>query len=363
MSHELRTPLNSILGFSQLLEMGDPSPQDRESITHIMKAGKHLLGLINEVLDIAREEAGKLALSLEAVPVCETIEEAIALVQPLAAQSNISLTHEKISGAVRHAMADRQRLKQVILNILSNAVKYNHEGGNVAVSSDTDLAGKLTIRIVDTGKGIAPDLLPRLFAPFDRLGADTSDIDGTGLGLTLSKSFVEAMHGEIEVTSKIGVGSEFRVILPVAEDPMNTVRANGDDPASISTFDGATRRTVLYIEDNAANLKLVQSILERRPSVRLVSATHGGLGIEMARVHQPDLALLDLNLPDIPGQEVLRKLQDDPETRNIPVVMISADATEGQARRLLEHGARAYLTKPIEVKQFLDTVDDVLLAA
>ncbi len=357
MSHELRTPLNAVLGFAQVLEMDDLSAQQLDSVRQIRQGGRHLLGLIDEVLDISRIATGKLSLSPEPVSVTEALSEAVDLVQPLAAERRIELRAEDANGL--HVLADRQRLKQVLLNLLSNGVKYNREGGEVAVSWEKAPNGRLRIKVADTGAGIPNDVMERLFAPFDRLGAETTGVQGTGLGLALSKGLVEAMGGTIEAQSEVGSGSVFTIELRLAEAPVERYEreldAGNDHQAG-----AAGTRTVLYLEDNLSNLTLIERILEARPQVRLLSAMQGRIGLELAREHHPDLILLDLHLPDISGEEALRRLRDHPLTRRIPVVMVSADATGGQIKKLLAAGARDYLTKPLDVKRFLDVVDEIL---
>ena len=355
MSHELRTPLNGILGFAQLLEMESLPVDQEESVAQILKAGRHLLGLINEVLDISRIETGRLQLSLEPVPVGETLRGALDIVRPLAAQHGIALN----AGAAderQHVLADRQRLQQVLLNLLANAVKYNRTGGTVAVSCEEILGERLRILVRDTGHGISPDKLDRLFTPFDRLGAEGTGVEGTGLGLALSKHLVDVMGGTLDVTSQVGVGSTFAVELPLTAAPVEALEPRGGSP-TVDPAPPDARMVVLYIEDNLSNLRLIEQVLGRRPRTTLLSAMQGRLGLDLAREHRPDLILLDLHLPDLPGQEVLRRLLNEPRTREIPVLILSADATPGHVERLLAAGARAYLTKPLDVRQLLALVD------
>jgi PAS domain S-box-containing protein len=355
MSHELRTPLNGILGFAQLLQMESLPVDQEESVAHILKAGRHLLGLINEVLNISRIEAGHLELSMEPVPVDDALRGAIDLVRPLAAQRDIELG-DKVAGDHRHVLADRQRLQQVLLNLLSNAVKYNRTRGAVAVSCEERPGGRLRILVTDTGYGISPDKLERLFIPFDRLGAEETGIEGTGLGLALSKHLVEVMGGTLHVTSQVGVGSTFAVELPLTAAPVDVLKLPGASP-TVQAERQEGRMVVLYIEDNVSNLRLVEQVLSRRPQTTLLSAMQGQLGLDLAREHRPDLILLDLHLPDVPGDEVLRRLLEEPRTRGIPVVILTADATPRQVERLLAAGAEAYLTKPLDVRQLLALVD------
>ena len=355
MSHELRTPLNGILGFAQLLEMESLPADQAEGVAHILKAGRHLLGLINEVLDISRIEAGRLQLSLEPVPVSDTLHGAVDLVRPLAAQHGIELGAEVANGDC-HVLADRQRLQQVLLNLLSNAVKYNRAQGAVTVSCEERGSDRLRILVTDTGQGISPSKLERLFVPFDRLGVEGSGIEGTGLGLALSKHLVEVMGGVLDVTSRVGIGSTFAVELPRTAAPVDVLKPVEASP-TLPTAARQARVTVLYIEDNLSNLRLIEQVLSRRPHATLLSAMQGRLGLDLAREHRPDLILLDLHLPDLSGEEVLRQLLAEPRTRDIPVVVLSADATPGQVERLLAVGARAYLTKPLDVPKFLALVD------
>ena len=359
MSHELRTPLNAILGFGELLDLQAQTDRQRENVAHILKGGQHLLNLINEVLDIARIESGKIELTLESIPVAKVFNEAAALIQPLAARRNVHVGRcagQACDGAVQ---ADRQRLNQVVLNLLSNAVKYNRPGGTVGVSCEPAArAGWLRLSVSDTGPGIAPADLGKLFTPFERLGAERSNAEGTGIGLALSKRLVEAMGGTIGVDSAVGRGSTFYVELPAS-----VASSSAAGPAGEPAADGAdaARPTVLYIEDNPSNYALVEQVLElERPAIRLLGAMLGQLGLDMAREHRPDLILLDLQLPDISGDEVLRQLQADPRTHDIPIVMVSADATVEQPRRLLELGARAYLTKPLKITALVQTVDETI---
>jgi signal transduction histidine kinase/ActR/RegA family two-component response regulator len=356
MSHELRTPLNGIIGFAQLLEMDRLTEDQRESVAHILKGGRHLLGLINEVLDIARIEAGKPTISLESVAAGDVVRGAVDLVRPQAAARAVRLTAE--TDHDHHVMADRQRLQQVLLNLLSNAVKYNRDGGSVTVAVRPDrVAGRLAITVADTGRGISPAMRQRLYTPFDRLGAEQSSVEGTGLGLALSKRLVEAMGGTLAFESQVGEGTTFTVHVPMTEPPVATLIASSK-PAP-DDAGAAAQGTVLSIEDNVANVRLLERIVGRRPGLRLLSAMQGNRGVELARDHRPGLILLDLHLPDMHGGEVLARLQADPVTREIPVVILSADATPGQITQLLDEGARAYLTKPVDVTEVLGLIDEV----
>lgn len=360
MSHELRTPLNSILGFAQLLELADHNEKDRDNVEQILKGGYHLLDLINEILDLARIEAGRLSLSPEPVRMREALKDAIELVRPLAAERNINLSPEIAIRCDHHVRADRQRLKQVLLNLLSNAIKYNRTGGSVMISCEIVPENRMRIEVADSGAGISADGLTRIFAPFERLTADQTEVGGTGLGLALSKRLIEAMNGTIGVESTVGVGSKFFIELDLLDDPAGRL---DNDPAVLELAKQASdsrRGRVLYIEDNLSNLRLIERILEHCPGVCLITAMQGQLGLDLAEIHAPDWVLLDLHLPDIPGEEVLKRLRANPRTQAIPVTVLSADATAPQIRRLLSAGARDYLTKPVDVRQLLRLLEQTL---
>jgi len=363
MSHELRTPLNAIFGFAQLLEMDELDVEQTESVEQILKAGRHLLSLVDEVLDIARIEAGRMSLSLEPIEVGAVVREAWELVKHRADQQSITLVEDRASDCDVKVTADQQRLKQVVLNLLSNAVKYNEPQGTVTVRCSRGMTGanRLRISVIDTGRGIPEEALGRLFQPFERLGAETSGIEGTGIGLAVSRGLVEAMEGEIGVDSTLGEGSTFWFELPL--DPDQEISQAPVAEAVAEMVDAATAgrsSRILYIEDNPSNFKLVERVLTRRPNIELLTAMDGQQGLDMAREESPDLILLDLHLPDIHGSEVMRRIQDDPATGETPVVIISADVTSNQVQELLNSGAMAYLTKPLDVQEFLRVVDEVL---
>jgi PAS domain S-box-containing protein len=358
MSHELRTPLNAILGFGQLLERQNPTSQQRTRVEHIMSAGRHLLNLINEVLDISRIEAGHLQLSVEPVALGDVLNEALNLMRPLAEDREIEITVDAQLDNDLHVIADRQRLKQVLLNLLTNAVKYTAEGGSVAFKLDRSRSTATRLVVTDTGRGIAPEKLARLFTPFDRLGAEQSGVEGTGLGLALCQRLMHAMGGEIGVKSRVGKGSAFWIELPATESPVKGLpQKNG---FRLDDVRATGRGRILYIEDNLSNLTLVEQMLAEQPHIELMTAMQGALGLELARKHSPDLILLDLHLPDLRGHEVLARLQHDQATCRIPVVVISADATARQVQRLLAAGACRYLTKPIDIGEFFRVIDETM---
>jgi signal transduction histidine kinase/CheY-like chemotaxis protein len=363
MSHELRTPMNAILGFTQILEYDDDlSKEQSDSLHEISKAGKHLLELINEVLDLAKVESGRIKLSLEMVEVQPVIKECLQLVATLAEQREIQLSHEGLEGAV--VRADRIRLKQVLLNLLSNAIKYNRHGGNVQVEIQLAGADRLRILVKDSGPGIPEDRMPELFQPFNRLDAETSDTEGTGIGLTLTRKIVELMGGSVDVESKVGVGSSFWIDLPYepmpgSEEP-HTYKEATDDTTLVKPENMANNCTVLYIEDNPSNLKLVAQILEHRQHINLLTAHTPKLGIELAQAQQPDLILLDINLPGMDGYQVLEIFKADPNLKEIPVVAITAMAMPRDILRGKSAGFAEYITKPLDVNYFLETIDSLL---
>jgi CheY-like chemotaxis protein len=367
MSHELRTPLNAILGFGQILEMRELEAKEEECVAHILRAGHHLLGLINEVLDIARIEAGRLSLSLEPLDVAPILRESLDLVRPLAATHGVQLVNwDEIPNAIERlsqpVMADRQRLHQVLLNLLSNAIKYNVENGSVTLSFQVVEADEWTthrrvrIEVRDTGPGLSSEDQQLVFVPFERLGLERSKIEGTGIGLALCQHLVNAMHGQIGVLSEVGQGSVFWIELPCAvsfQDPPQKQTFGLANYALPEMMASIPSSTVLYIEDNLSNIQLMENLLVEVPQIRLLSARQGDVGLESARQHLPDLILLDLHLPVLAGEQVLKQLQLWPQTRDIPVVVLSADATQSQMKALLTAGAKHYLMKPLEMEQLI----------
>ncbi len=360
MSHELRTPLNAILGFAQVLQMDAKSPDDEESIDHILRAGRHLLDLINEVLDISRIEAGRVSIVPERVDAADLMKDCIALIQPLAQKRGIAVEDQFTTAAEHHVKADPQRLKQVFINLLSNAVKYNRESGTITVWFEAD-GERLRINIRDSGTGISPADAERLFTPFERLQVDNrTEVEGSWLGLALSKRLVELMGGSIGLESELGEGTVFWAELPRLEARAGAGRDRKDQSASAA---GRYAATVLHIEDDLSITRLVEQILSRRSGIKTMAAMQGGLGLELARQRQPDVILLDLELPDMRGEEVLKRLQNDPLTSAIPVLIISVVRDADHISRLLGAGARGYLSKPLDLPKFLSAVDELLPAA
>jgi signal transduction histidine kinase/CheY-like chemotaxis protein len=361
MSHELRTPLNAILGFTQLLEMEEHNARQAESIQHITRAGQNLLSLINEVLDIARIDAGRMQLHIEPVELPEILREAMALISSMALPRGITVTLE-IDAADAHARvsADRERLKQAILNLLSNAVKFNRPSGFVKLKLERASA-RWRVTVADSGCGIAEDKLPQLFVPFQRSGPNDGAHQGTGLGLALSQKLISAFGGQISVTSTVNVGSTFTVELlaadanPRAELPPAEI---ADTPPAKP--EAPPQRCVLYVEDDVANFYLLERILQSRKDIRLVSALQGSLGLELARSQKPDLILLDLNLPDMNGEQLLRALKADSQTAGIPVIAVTGEVGTNRPETLRSLGALGTLVKPYRVQELTKLVDEAL---
>ena len=380
LSHDLRSPLNAVLGFAQLLELGELTPDQTDATRQIMRAGSRLLELVNEVVDLSRIEAGHLSVSLEPVSLPGVIRDAIDLMAPAALDNDVSLVARGLAEDLRDAdagagagadpasaangsgppetlvLADRQRLLQVLLILLSNAVRYNHADGHVEVDAKVE-GRRLRISVTDDGIGISPEQLDKVFVPFDRLGVDKQGIDGTGLGLPIARGLVERMGGDLSVTSTPGRGATFSFDLRLAPAPDLDAVATADDGLEIDveTFPFE----VLYIEDNPASLRLVERILSRRPGVTLIPAMQGRLGMQLAVQRRPGMVLVDLHLPDMTGLDVVRALAAEPLTKELPVVVLSADADRQQSERAVNEGARAYLSKPFQIDALLSLVDGI----
>jgi CheY-like chemotaxis protein len=360
MSHELRTPLNAILGFGQLCAsetLPVTAEQRKEFIVHIVAAGKHLLLLINEVLDLAKVESGTIALSLEPISVAEVLKECETMIAPLAEARSVKLTFpENISLQV---MADRTRLIQILLNLLSNAVKYNREGGAVIVLCVMQDHRKIRLTVRDTGPGLDERHVAQLFQPFNRLGQEGGTEEGSGIGLVVSKRLVELMGGEIGVTSTVGLGSMFWIELPSVAVGLMTADEMTDTANLQSEVTAIKRKaaTILYVEDNPANLKFIQKLVGFREDIDLLTAVNANLGIELARVHQPDIILLDINLPGLSGNEALGILRRDARTAHIPVIALTANAMPKEVKEGMERGFFNYLTKPINIDDFFTSLD------
>ena len=370
MSHELRTPLNGILGFAQLLEYDPAAPlteDQKDKADQIIKSGHHLLELIDQVLDLARVEAGKVAISIEDLDVCEVIDECVPLIATMADKGGISFIYDKNDCFDVLVRGDRTRLKQVLLNLLSNAVKYNHVEGSITVSAQVSNANMVRITVADTGFGIAEDQQAKLFVPFERLGHETSEIEGTGIGLTVTRELIHLMEGEIGFESEIGKGSSFWIDIPLVQLVLDDEEEDVAPVVTAETIDlclpivGAKKNyVVLYIEDNPANLRLMEQIINMVPNLELISTHTAELGIEMAEAQHPDLILMDINLPGISGLEALHLLKKKKETHNIPVIAVTAAAMSHQVSEGMKQGFLTYLTKPLQVKKLLGTIHETL---
>ena len=362
MSHELRTPLNAVLGFAQLMQSSSPQLTiiQQRSIQQILKAGWYLLELINEILDLALIESGKLTLSTESVSLSEVIQECKIMIEAEALERGIRVSFPD-ADIPHFVKVDRTRLKQVIINLLSNGLKYNRPDGSVVVTCVVTIPGRIRICIEDSGEGLSQEDLAQLFQPFNRLGRELTDEEGTGIGLVTAKRLIELMDGTIGVHSTVGVGSVFWIELDLTDERQHLIE---DTAAEIDTHEqlahGRKVRTVLYVEDNPANLMLVEDLIARRSDLCLLSAMDGSRGIEIARESLPDMILMDINLPGISGIQALKILREDPATEHIPVVALSGNAIPRDIRKGLEAGFFRYLTKPINVQNFFDTVNATL---
>ncbi len=354
MSHELRTPLNAILGFTQLLEIDAPTPSQAESVDHVSRAGKHLLSLINEVLDISRIESGRLALAPEPIELDAFLRETLQRVAPLAARHEVTVIVEETCERPLQVLADRGRLQQVFVNLLSNGVKYNRAGGRVTVSCGL-LENSVRVSVADTGPGISEENLARLFIPFERLGAEATDVEGAGIGLALARGIVTALGGELGVHSIEGQGSTFWVVLPRAAAPESPATVPLAVPAP-PEIRNPEPRVVLYIEDEELNVRLVERIFHSRPQYRLLTAMRGALGLEMARSQHPHIILLDLNLPDMTGIDILRRVKENNFLKCAPVVVLTTTDDSQEIKRCYELGCNVYITKPVNYESFANAI-------
>jgi PAS domain S-box-containing protein len=362
MSHELRSPLNAILGFAQLMESASPPPNASQSkaIARILQAGWYLLKLINEVLDLAVIESGKMSISKESVSLSELMDECQDMMEPQAQQAGVSLTFRLFHPPL-FVSADRTRLKQIIINLVSNAIKYNREQGTVIVECATAGPERIRISIADTGLGLPPEKLAQLFQPFNRLGQEVGSVAGTGIGLVVSKRLVELMQGTIGVQSSLGIGSVFWCEFNAGSAPQFEFTNGADAAGALADASAdAPKRTLLYVEDNPANMELVEDLIARFPDMKLVTAANGTLGIVIARDIRPQVILMDINLPGISGIKALNILRDDPATAHIPIVALSANAMPRDIAKGLEAGFFRYLTKPIQIKEFMKTIHAAL---
>jgi signal transduction histidine kinase/CheY-like chemotaxis protein len=359
MSHELRTPLSAILGFAQLMESGSPplTASQKRSIDQILQSGWYLLELINEILDLALIESGKLSLSLESISLSEVLNECRDMIGPQALKRGINVTFPQFDSP-HFVKADRTRVKQVFINLLSNAIKYNRANGTVVVRFATNIPGRIRVCVEDSGEGLSAEKLAQLFQPFNRLGREAGAEEGTGIGLVMTKRLIEIMGGSIGAESTVGTGSVFWVELDRTSERPAVAGALTLMPRINPQVQTSTElRTLLYVEDNPANLMLVEDLITRRPDIRLLSALDGNTGIKIARSQRPDLILMDINLPGISGIRALKILAEDPATAHIPIIALSANAIPRDIDKGLEAGFFRYLTKPINVKEFMQTLD------
>jgi PAS domain S-box-containing protein len=357
MSHELRTPLNAMIGFSQLLGLDRDPPlavHQHEWTGQIQRAGWHLLEMINDTLDLARIESGAVQLALKAVPLDAMVTASLAMVSNAARQRGVVM-HEELAPQARAVVADETRLKQVLTNLLSNAVKYNREGGSVVLGTAIDAAGRVEITVRDSGLGMTPEQMAALFQPYNRLGRENSSIEGTGIGLVISRRLAELMGGTLEAASVSGQGSVFTLRLPRADSAAAAMPA--DRPSNFAPYQ---QRLVHYVEDNETNVEVMRGILAQRPQIVLEVSMIGLDGLSAIRSRRPDLILLDMQLPDISGLELLRHLKQDDDVANIPVIVVSADATTARMQEALTLGATHYVTKPVDIRRFLKMLDETL---
>jgi signal transduction histidine kinase/AmiR/NasT family two-component response regulator len=366
MSHELRTPLSAILGFAQLMESGSPSPtaSQKRSIDQILQGGWYLLELINEILDLALIESGKMSLSLEPISLAEVLHECQDMIEPQAQKRSISLVFPQFD-IPYFVRADRTRMKQVLINLLSNAIKYNKVGGSVVVDHVTSVPGSIRICVRDSGEGLTAEKMAQLFQAFNRLGQEANGEEGTGIGLVTTKRLIELMGGRIGAESTVGTGSMFWIELSLSTErqPAHGTAISAAAAHAPIQKDTSLLRTLLYVEDNPANLMLIEDLIARRPDIRLLSARDGNRGIEIARNSLPDVILMDINLPGISGIEALGILTEDPTTAHIPVIALSANAIPRDIQKGLEAGFFRYLTKPIKVNELMETLDLALQRA
>ena len=366
MSHELRTPMNAILGFAQLLHDNPREPlrpPQKEHVQQILKGGRHLLNLINEVLDLAGIEGGVVALAIEDVAPREILAECLDLARPQANRHGVALVDGAAGRELPAVRADATRLRQVVLNLLSNAIKYNRDGGRVTLGCKTTAGGMLRVSIADTGPGIPPQKQDQLFQPFRRLGAESTDIEGTGIGLTITKRLIELMDGRIGFETEVGRGSTFWIDLPLAADKPageGAVTADQYSPTGGSKKAPARGHTMLYVEDDPANRKLMAEIIGRVPNLTMVSAGSAETGLELARERPPDVIVMDISLPGASGFEALKRLREMEQTRHVPVIALTANAMPGDVARGARAGFHRYLTKPVQVEEILAAIEDAL---
>jgi CheY-like chemotaxis protein len=361
MSHELRTPLNAVLGFAQLMETATPlpTPAQKVAIEQILRGGWYLLRLINEILDLALIESGKLMMVQETVDLSDVLLDCQVMILPQAKARNIAIKFPDDESKF-YVGADQTRIKQVMINLLSNAIKYNRHEGSITVDCTITPEELLRIHVTDTGEGLTPELIGQLFQPFNRLGQEAGITEGTGIGLVVTKQLVELMGGTIGVHSEVGVGSTFWFELPIVDAPLSDNVSTASEASSLRDVSKNTQRTLLYVEDNHANLSLVEQLIERRSDLKLLTANDGLSGLRAAREQLPDLILMDINLPIMSGLEAMRLLKSSPETSHIPIIALTANAIPKDIEIGLSAGFFRYLTKPIRIDEFMNALDVTL---
>jgi signal transduction histidine kinase/ActR/RegA family two-component response regulator len=364
MSHELRTPLNGIIGFGQVLLKNKKEPLSKNQandIKQILSAGNHLLALINEILDLARIEAGKISLSIEPVDLHQVISETTSIIRPLAENSEISIIDNISIASNKLILVDKIRFKQIALNLISNGIKYNQPKGSVTLSYQSlEENNKLRVQITDTGFGIPEKIKEIIFEPFSRFDAERTGIEGAGIGLTITKRLTEMMGGELNFDSQEGIGTSFYVDFPIYTDSLETHEELVIETQNPMFFGDKYQYVILYVEDNLLNLTLVERLLSDFSNIKLISATEGKSGVQMALSKNPDLILMDINLPGMSGIEVMRILQDNPNTRQIPVIAVSANAMQQEIERAMREGFKQYISKPIDTTSFISTIEKYL---
>jgi signal transduction histidine kinase/GAF domain-containing protein len=363
MSHELRTPMNAILGFTQLMEMDTKNPlidHQRKSLEQVSIAGKHLLKLINEVLDLSNIESGNLALTLESVNLPEAVDEVISMSKLLAEQTGITIVSQGFTSKNYFVEADPLRLKQIALNLISNAIKYNKPNGSVVVTIEERGYNRVRLGVRDTGRGIAKSELGKLFKPFERLDTNPEVIEGTGIGLSISKQLIEMMRGTIGFESVLDKGSYFYCDMVLSSKVSLLLEVEKESNSSPTDLVGSEVKRVLYIDDLPSNVELIKQVLSRRPNIKLLSASKAQDGIEIAREDSPELILMDIQMPDMDGLTAYQRLQAIDETKNIPVIALTADAMDSDIQKALDMGFASYITKPIDVVRFLGVIDKIL---